>query len=55
MWRVFLVVKKIVSCDTLPTLELLSGEGAFLVCGFNEKILKNMKKIVGAVWKLPAK
>ena len=36
---------------TLPTAEILSGKNAraFLVYGFL------MKKIVGAVWKLPAK
>ena len=47
---------------TLPTAEILSRKNAraFLVCGFlmNEIIQKkyheNMKKIVGAVWKLPA-
>ena len=48
--------------STLPTAEILSGKNAreFLVCGFLMKSFKkkypeNMKKIVGAVWKLPAK
>ena len=48
--------------DTLPTGETLSGKNAraFLVCGFLMKSFKNiypenMKKIVGAIWKLPAK
>ena len=48
--------------STLPTAEILSGENvqAFLVCGFlmksfKKKYSENMKKIVGAVWKLPAK
>ena len=47
---------------TLPTAEILSGKNAraFLVCGFLMKsfkkhILKILKKIVGAVWKLNAK
>ena len=46
---------------TLPTAEILSGKNAraFLVCGFLMKSFKknpeNMKKIVGAVRKLPAK
>ena len=47
--------------NTLPTAEILSGKNAraFLVCGFLMKSFKkkypeNMKKIVGAVWKLPA-
>ena len=47
---------------TLPTAEILSGKNvrAFLVCGFFYEIIQNkypenMKKIVGAVWKLPAK
>ena len=47
---------------TLPIAEILSGKNvpAFLVCGFLMKAFKkkypeNMKKIVGAVWKLPAK
>ena len=47
--------------NTLPTAEILSGKNArvFLVCGFLMKSFKkypeNMKKIVGAGWKLPAK
>ena len=48
--------------DTLPTAEILSGKNvrAILVCGFLMKPFKKkypeiMKKIVGAVWKLPAK
>ena len=48
--------------NTLPTAEIISGENAraFLVCGFLMKSFKkiypeNMKKIVGAVWELPAK
>ena len=48
--------------STLPTAEILSSKNVrgFLVCGFLMKSLKkkdpkNMKKIVGAVWKLPAK
>ena len=43
---------------TLPTAEILNGQNvrAFLVCGFLiKKNPENMKKIVGAVWKLPAK
>ena len=47
---------------TLPTAEILSvkNERAFLVCGFlmkssKKKYPENVKKIVGAVWKLPAK
>ena len=47
---------------TLPTAEILSGTNAraFLVCGFlmksSKKIYpKNIKKIVGAFWKLHAK
>ena len=47
---------------TLPTAEILIGKNAraFLVCGFLMKSFKkkypeNMKKIVGAVSKLPAK
>ena len=47
---------------TLPTAEILNGKNtwAFLVCGFlmksfQKKYPENMKKIVGAVWKLPAK
>ena len=50
------------SGGTLPTAEILSGknEQTFLVCGFLMKSFKNkypesMKKIVGALWKLPAK
>ena len=40
---------------TLPAGEILSGKNAqaFLVCGFL-MYPENMKKIVGAVWKLPA-
>ena len=51
-----------ITSNTLPTAEILSGKNAraFLVCGFLMKAFKkkypeNMKKIVGAVWKLPAK
>ena len=44
---------------TLPTAEILSGKNvrAFLVCEFLMKSFKRNyeKKIVGAVWKLPAK
>ena len=46
---------------TLPKAEILSGKNArvFLVGGFSMKSSKkypeNMKKIMGAVWKLPAK
>ena len=47
---------------TLLTSEILSGKNAqaFLVCGilmklFKKKYPENMKKIMGAVWKLPAK
>ena len=47
---------------TLPTGEILSDKKApaFLVCGFLLKSFKkrypeNMKKNIGAVWKLPAK
>ena len=46
---------------TLPTVVILSGKNAraFLVCGFSMKSFKkypeNMKKIMGAIWKLPAK
>ena len=50
------------TCFTLPTSEIISGKNAqaFLVCGFLMKSFKkkypeNMKKNVGAVWKLPAK
>ena len=50
------------SCTTLPTAEILSGKNAraFLVCGFllksfSKEYPENMKKILGAVWKLPAK
>ena len=48
-------------CITLPTAEIISGENAraFLVCGFLmksvERYPENIKKIVGAIWKLPAK
>ena len=50
-------------CCTLPTADILSGINAraFLVCEFLMKNLyyknlsENMKKIVGAIWKLPAK
>ena len=43
--------------NTQPTAKILSGknEQAFLICGFLIKYPENMKKIVGAVWKLPAK
>ena len=46
---------------TPPTAEILSDKNvrAYLVCGFLMKSFKTyseiMKKIVGAVWKLPAK
>ena len=47
---------------TLYTAEILCGKiaRAFLICGFLMKSFKkkypeNMKKILGAVWKLPAK
>ena len=47
---------------TLPTAEILGGKNvrAFLVCGFLMKSFKRkypekMKKILGAVWKSPAK
>ena len=46
---------------TLPTAEILSAKNvqAFLFLVLNEIIQKkypeNMKKIVGAIWKLPAK
>ena len=47
---------------TLPTSKILSGKNAraFLVCGFlmkssQKKYPENLKKIVGAVWELPAK
>ena len=60
-------LKKLISVQnhgskpTLPTAEILSGKNAraFLVCGFlmrsSKKYPENMKKIKGAVWKLPAK
>ena len=56
----FLVILQYDS-NILPTAEILSGKNtrAFLVCGFLMKSFKkypeNMKKIVGAIWKLPAK
>ena len=46
---------------TLPTAEILSGKNArtFLVCGLlmksSKKYPENMKKILGAIWKLSAK
>ena len=50
-----------ITSNTLPTAEIVIGKNAqaFLVCGFLMKSIKkypkNMKKIVGANWKLPAK
>ena len=49
------------SPSTLPTAEILSGKSAGIsgLWVLNEiiqkKYPKNMKKIVGAIWKLPAK
>ena len=59
---VFVTAKVYWGLDTLPTAEILCGKNvrAFLVCGFLMKSFKkkypeNMKKIVGAVWKILAK
>ena len=48
------------TCITLPTAEILNGKNG--ISGlwvlneiFQKKYPENMKKIVGAVWKLPAK
>ena len=40
---------------TLTTAEILSGENARSFLAFKKKYPENMKKIVGAIWKLPSK
>ena len=45
------------SCPTLPIAEIIwvKNVRAIAVCGFLMKYPENLKKIVGAVWELPAK
>ena len=40
---------------SIPELIWVKNVRAIVVCGFLMKFSKNLKKIVGAVWELPAK